>query len=588
MVIVSEPKWPTWILDARGPAQPGPHEVVRCAARRRRSAGVGKIQEFFIYIGEMTKNVHVRFGYCGFNSRCAHYLDIMSKNKQNINSKKFRLRGLKFFLTYPRLPERDDLQSSALAQYEDIFKMTSSDFQYVMAVEKHEDGCPHLHVYLEFNTPQGIYSAGKLDLVFDGVTYHGNYQVVKSEHATLRYIVKSLDDPSAVFGNKDLPIHDGLYYTNIHDHLHSILVRDGFYAAVNTLYSVYPKQAVQNGSYLINNLQLMDGYYTTRAAAERAPKFTLDKFKNVPHEVKAWLDSNKPMSVVLWGPSGVGKTELAKAVLYAKQKRVLFVREIQALKDFEDGFHDAIIFDDLNVSDTPREELIHLVDIDNASDLRLLYRGKRLPADIDRVFTTNTLSYFTRDEAVRRRLYIIHVSESIVLLSSTPSAARADNTSPGEGNVRVDITKTSEGDNMPLGVGNTRVGGAETVESGNLRSDAFDSDLFAKPESSRPRGMYVRVNPDKLPSAVQVVPIKNDSSLPLCLPALIDTAPSSVSSDSSPHSSFLPAEITSPVIIDPAENQPGAVVAPVDSITSVLPPTPKKRGRPKGSKNKKK
>lgn len=511
----------------------------------------------------------------------AYETNMMTKTKQNNVSKKFRLRGMKFFLTYPQLPERDDLQSSALAQFEVIFKMSSADFQYVMSVERHEDGHPHLHVYLEFSTSQGIYSAGKLDLVFDGVTYHGNYQVVKSEHATIRYILKSLSDSSEAFTNKDLPLHDGDYYSSLHEHLHEVLLSDGLYAAIQVLYNVYPKQAVKNGSTIVRNLQMMDDYYQVRKDINEAPKYTMNDFTNVPNEIKAWLDSKKPMTVVIWGPSGVGKTELAKAVLYAKGKRVLFVREIQALKDFEPGFHDAIIFDDLNVSETPREQLIHLVDVDNASDLRLLYRGKRLPARIDKVFTTNTISYFNSDAAVQRRVFIIHIPKSIILLSSTSSSAPDDITSP--------VADAA------------RVGGIETIQGDNLLSDSFRSDLFLPPSASsdsKPKGMYVR-NPDYVRSPHTepslFVPFKDTSFDPTSVSS-IHSPSLSVSSQNQSDSSFVPAEIIPPVSISssttPAINTPTPSIDISTSVASVTDsvdqPLPKKRGRPKGSKNKKK
>jgi len=95
----------------------------------------------------------------------------------------FRLTGRQFFLTYPQCPISKELAITILT---DISPVVA----YVAAEEKHEDGSPHLHIYLKFERKKMVKSPKCFDLEYDGITYHGNYQTVKNADATMNYIKK--------------------------------------------------------------------------------------------------------------------------------------------------------------------------------------------------------------------------------------------------------------------------------------------------------------------------------------------------------------------------------------------------------------
>lgn len=349
-----------------------------------------------------------------------------------MKTKKFRLRTKKFFLTYPQLPKVEDLESQALEQFEKIFMMTRDEFGYLMSVEYHEDGNPHLHVYLEFNLAQGIYSESKLDLVFSGETYHGNYQAVKSEHGTIQYILKSVDDFDGVFKNIKLPIYKGKYYADINEHLHEILSKEGLESAQAVLFREYPKQAIQRGTTLLANMELTNWFNNNRKETEAPPSYTLENFGNLSQPLIDWIKSPEPLTVLLFGPSGVGKTELVKAIMHHRGKRAIFIREKEELKNFRESYHNGIIFDDVDVSTMSREELIHLFDQDNPSTIRILYRSVRIPAKVEKVFTTNTPSGFLRnDEALKRRLHVIPL-QSLTFLETPPAVTQLSDDDPIE------------------------------------------------------------------------------------------------------------------------------------------------------------
>lgn len=98
---------------------------------------------------------------------------------QNFNSKRIQAKG--WFLTYPRC----DLEKERVLPFlEEIGEIKD----YVIAKEFHEDGTPHLHVFVSY--------VRKITLTprkFDLGTIHGNYQVSKSWNAVKRYCKKGGD-----------------------------------------------------------------------------------------------------------------------------------------------------------------------------------------------------------------------------------------------------------------------------------------------------------------------------------------------------------------------------------------------------------
>ena len=350
--------------------------------------------------------------------------------------KAFRLRSTKFFLTYPQLPNLPNLQEIALSSFESIFKMRRKDFKYLISTELHEDGNPHLHVYLEFGFPQGIYSESKLDLEFDGEMHHGNYQTVKSSHATKQYIIKSVDNINELNLNFELPIYQNKYFTNVNEHLHEILLHEDEQAAIDILYTMYPKEAIQRGSTLLSNLSLANMYHLNQKKIRKIPKYTLADFTEIPAELDDWLLDETPSTLILFGKSGTGKTELAKALLYERNLKSVFIRSKHALKEFKSNFHEAILLDDINPEDFTREELIHLFDSENDSQIKILYAYVEIPAGTIKIVTTNELhKYLKYGDVIKRRINPVEITNPRFSISSSFPSSPDDNPSSPDDNL---------------------------------------------------------------------------------------------------------------------------------------------------------
>jgi len=104
----------------------------------------------------------------------------------------------------------------------------------------------------------------------------------------------------------------------------------------------------------------------------------------------------------LWvkGPSGVGKTTWA---LNVSSKPALFVRHLDTLREFRNGYHRSIIFDDMSFAHLPRQAQIEIVDRYHPQQIHVRYAVVNLPVGIQKIFLSND-SIFTWDQAIQRRL----------------------------------------------------------------------------------------------------------------------------------------------------------------------------------------
>lgn len=136
-----------------------------------------------------------------------------------------------------------------------------------------------------------------------------------------------------------------------------------------------PVELVRNYAGVERNLTLM------RQAATKThhPARSLEDFKvgvrlAIPEELK---------SLYIWGKSGAGKTQLARAIL----PEASLVRHVDQLKNCD--FSKGIIFDDFALSHWPVTSVIHLLDWEEASGIHVRYSHVIIPPYTKKIFTYN-------------------------------------------------------------------------------------------------------------------------------------------------------------------------------------------------------
>lgn len=96
-----------------------------------------------------------------------------------------------WFLTYPQCPcPKEDCLADLRDGLKEKRNLTIDE--YVVAEEKHENGDPHLHAFIKLDK-RIRFSKNLFDIIYEGKTYHGHYEIAKSWHAVEKYCKKEGD-----------------------------------------------------------------------------------------------------------------------------------------------------------------------------------------------------------------------------------------------------------------------------------------------------------------------------------------------------------------------------------------------------------
>lgn len=138
-------------------------------------------------------------------------------------------------------------------------------------------------------------------------------------------------------------------------------------------------------------------------------KYTIDDF-TCPLFNWDDLHSGRGRSLIFHGEAECGKTEFAKCHF----DRFLLIRHMDALAAYDPSLYDGIIFDDMSFKHLPRTAQIHIVDVDNDSDIHIRYSTVFIPAGTKKIFTTNDMTFFDlEDPAIKSRVKVVHFDKSL-------------------------------------------------------------------------------------------------------------------------------------------------------------------------------
>jgi hypothetical protein len=314
----------------------------------------------------------------------------------------------------------------------------------------------HYHVYFKVKRKLDIKNPKYFDIpseVLGERNYHPNIKSnIKNHSHIINYILKdhsgNLDDNSKVMISDGLKIRlspQGILLSE--DHVMLKLIREGkIDDAMLMQERLHPKTILNKHMQLEKSFR--DLYMKSLGYKS---KFTLDDFI-IPPVLTRLLDKAliEQKTLFIMGKPGSGKTKFLMAYCEDKGIKPLIVNNIDALKSIRDD-HGMIVFDDVDFSNSSREELISLLDAEKSSDIRILYQTVQLPANLPRTILSNAapdkvFGLFAPKAEVTRRLLFFNLEEA----SLKPLGAIASEEAFVEYNLDSPIPAVKERDCLPL------------------------------------------------------------------------------------------------------------------------------------------
>lgn len=210
--------------------------------------------------------------------------------------------GKHWLLTYPALTYE---QASKTKVAERIDELWGCAVQYsCVAREKHEDGTPHIHVFLTFDKKKQFRARGELDTLIPGGK-HGDYKCMRfgSTDKMMKYVKKDKNWTEK-----------GVYISDSCNSWTQAINADSNEAALEILKVGQPREFVVYNSAIT---QTFSKLHPKPLKPWQAP-VDLSPW-SLPAEVQGWLaqeytKKDRPKCLVLVGDSRTGKTTWARSV----------------------------------------------------------------------------------------------------------------------------------------------------------------------------------------------------------------------------------------------------------------------------------
>lgn len=350
----------------------------------------------------------------------------MNTNLEKLDSlkstkKTFYIHSKNLFLTYKKTSKLNSKSTVKQNLLQLFFPKKANIIFMVVSFETSDNDHPyeHFHVYIELDRNVKIYSEKDLDI--DGI--HGNYQAVRNKKECLDYVIK----------DKNYVIHGYNHKLMTKTKFNKQTLAQFMYHHVISLFVAKRKSKPDFTQLLIKTIDILQTedkilYFLhekqirnliCKLIKHNKPEifyekpFELNTFKT-NDQISNWKQIHKnTKTLVLIGPSGIGKTELCKALF----NKPLLVSHIDQLKELQIGINDVVILDDMVFNHWLREDVIHLTDLANDRGINVKGDYVTLPAKLPRIITSNKelQQIFPKDErgAILRRIFVVRLTTEV-------------------------------------------------------------------------------------------------------------------------------------------------------------------------------
>jgi len=118
-----------------------------------------------------------------------------------------------------------------------------------------------------------------------------------------------------------------------------------------------------------------------------SPRILIPEVPLESHGILPEWDQKK--ALIIWGPTDVGKTQLAKALL----PKALFINHIDQLAAYNDDVYEGFILDDCGISHLHREAQLAILDTGEDRAIHRRYGISLIPKGTPRILATNDRGY---------------------------------------------------------------------------------------------------------------------------------------------------------------------------------------------------
>ena len=333
-------------------------------------------------------------------------LDKVKNQKNNLNSlkeKKFRLNAKYLKLSYPfqnsaknaKICSKQILHNALLGKFKDRKARVAT---LITASEQSDDGYKHYHCYMQFDR--------KIDVTdqsyFDVCGIHGDYSAIKgSTHQYIDYVKKDGNylcydpginsepsKPKSINRIMLFVTHQVVTWKyNKKYKKHNLLsIEELFFKAIGDLSPIDNAEACKDlkrcAKHFVNIMRTHYG----KVYDENNIIYEKNCFRSHP-SIEHWKSNHcKTHALYVYGDSEYGKTEYVKTLF----KNAYIIRRIDQLKDFQPGYHQVVILDDVDGLDKlSRAETIALLDRMNNTAMNVKHSHAALPYGIPLIIVSN-------------------------------------------------------------------------------------------------------------------------------------------------------------------------------------------------------